>query len=177
MTSIKLQQVSNYLDSRLNKLTKVIAFMEEVINSEKFKEQILGFQHNGENTFFYRKNIWGNYIDHVYKNSEVYEMVIMAKEEYGNVQNNVIDLYLELINGSDGSVIGFGRPEEKEVYTYSKMFDIMTIPELVNHYVHEWTHKIGFDHSYSRNAKRNYSVPYAVGNIAESVADGILNQH
>ncbi|NTE05229.1 hypothetical protein G6M26_51585 [Agrobacterium tumefaciens] len=177
MTKIKLQQVTNYLDSRLSKLSTVIVLMEKVINSERFKEQVLGFAYNGENTFFYRKNIWGYYIDHVYKNSEVYEMIITAKEESGNVQNNVIDLYLELINGSDGSVIGFGRPEEKEIYTYSKMFDSMSIPELVNHYVHEWTHKIGFDHAYSRNQKRNYSVPYAVGNIAETVADGILNQH
>ncbi len=171
MIDIKLNCADNYLDARLTKLNNVIAVMKTVINSSAFATTILNFEFEGQKTFFYRKNIWGRYIDHVYNNQQVLSLILLAKEEVGNQKEGQIDLYLELIMGASGSVIGFGRPEEKEIYTYAEMFDTMTIPELVNHYVHEWAHKIGFDHAFTRNRKRNYSVPYGVGDIAEKIAE------
>ena len=33
--------------------------------------------------------------------------------------------------------------------------------------MHEWLHKIGFEHSYYNNSDRPYTVPYAIGEIVE----------
>jgi hypothetical protein len=35
--------------------------------------------------------------------------------------------------------------------------------------MHEWMHKLGFNHDTKWSASREYSVPYAIGNIFEEI--------
>ncbi len=97
----------------------------------------------------------------------------MAKEHVGDINSNQIDLYLNLLDENNKDVVGYGNPEEKEIYTYKNWFnDLLDEKEYAAHIIHEWTHKLGFDHAFSKYArKREYSVPYAVGDIFKIVAD------
>lgn len=48
------------------------------------------------------------------------------------------------------------------------------LPALVGTLLHELCHRAGYSHSYGRTRMRNYSVPYAVGIIAEKLAFGAV---
>lgn len=103
------------------------------MNSTEFEADVLNFTTHGIKTFFYRRSLFCRYIDQHYTNAQVYNMIIAADEETG-ANPDSIDLYLELINGADGNVAGYGNPGAKEIYTYSVMFDEMSVEELANHY-------------------------------------------
>ncbi|MFT3795351.1 hypothetical protein [Flavobacterium sp.] len=171
-TRVNLLACIRYEGRRLERLNSVMQAIEKTINSTAFRRQVLEFRYRGQYSFYYRRNLLGRYIDKPYTNAQVYEIIMDAQELVKEDPEPTIDLYLELVIGSNGSVIGYGNPGSKEIYTYSEMFDQMEIDELANHYVHEWCHKIGFDHSYLPTAKRNSSVPYAIGNIIETLLDG-----
>ena len=63
-------------------------------------------------------------------------MIMAADEISANINKFSIDLYLELIDGSNKNVIGYSNTDSKEIYTYSTMFDQMGIDDLANHYVY-----------------------------------------
>lgn len=171
MLIIDLIEARNYDDTRRVRLDSAIEVMRSVLNSNAFKDAVLNFTTKGEKTFFYRRSLFGKWIDHPYSNEEVYNMIMTAHENPRDIALGHIDLYLVLEQGGGGGVIGFGHPGEKEIHTYVESFDAMSIPELADHYTHEWTHKLGFDHAYLAHKTRDNSVPYGVGGIVKNLAE------
>jgi hypothetical protein len=170
MPKINLIESKGYEDERLETLQKALQLLEAVLNSEEFKERILNFTTDGRKTFYFRKTFFGKWIDQPSTNQQVYNMIMTAKEEVGDRANGTIDLYLELVNGANGDVIGYGNPSSSQIYTYSIMFDDMSLPDLAQHYAHEWCHKIGFEHAFHRSRNRSNSVPYGIGNIIDRLS-------
>lgn len=166
MITVNLIESNGYSGENLIKLNSALLIIERVINSDLFKQKV------SEYPFYYRKKLFGGYIDQPYTNLEVLSIIENAIEYPGNSTKNCVDLYLNLIDGSNGSVIGYGINGQKEIYTYKKMFEVMKIEEIANHIVHEWLHKLGFTHAEYTTyfGKRDKSVPYAVGNLIENLA-------
>jgi hypothetical protein len=163
---VNLRKSLGYEGHNLDKLHKALGIIERAVNSEVFKNKILYYE------FHYRKKLFGGYIDTPYTSTQVLEIIENAVEYPGNVERHSIDLYLELLTSSSGSVIGYGYPGEKEIYTYKDRFERMTSKEIANHIVHEWLHKLGFTHAHYNLpfGKRDQSVPYAVGRFIEELA-------
>jgi len=101
----------------------------------------------------------------------VYQMIMYAKEEIGNINIEEVNLYLTLEPGGTRSTIGFGLPTDEWIHTYQAFFDDATESELAGHFAHEWCHKIGFEHAmYAwQDKNRDSSVPYAIGKLVESL--------
>jgi hypothetical protein len=176
--AINLVENNNYVNERLDKLHQVIRILGKTLNSTSFEIAVKKHMVDGKRTFFYRKNFLGRrYLEHPYSNEDVYDIIMSGVERLGGSTANSMDLYLTLKNGSNGNVIGYGNPSHKEIFTYSTMFDSMDVSELANHYTHEWCHKLGFAHSFQRNRHRSYSVPYAVGDIVEEIAETLIGKH
>jgi hypothetical protein len=152
----------------LIKINKALLIIEKVINSSAFEEKVKTFP------FYFRNNIFTGF-DYPYSNDEVYEMIMNAIENPGNVKVGVMDLYLHLKYGANGNEMGYSCPNEKEIYTYKAMLEQKSPKEIANHITHEWTHKLGFDHSTfpSPWGKRENSVPYAIGNMIAELADEV----
>jgi hypothetical protein len=68
-------------------------------------------------------------------------------------------------------VVGYTYPDSARIWSNGNYFYSMTVNELAAHFVHEWLHKIGYDHDFKSTARRPYSVPYAVGDLVEVIAD------
>ncbi len=165
MIKIEIKEISGYADKNLETLNESLKLVEKVINTEAFKDKVLNFtMPNGKVTFFYRP--WHK----KYSNAEVLDLIYSASEEYDGGQKGVIDLYLHLEPGGDGSVVGYGNEGDKWINTYETPFAGMSRPEIAGHIFHEWLHKIGFVHDFYDVPKRRYSVPYAVGEIMEQLA-------
>ncbi len=170
MFNINLIESHNYDSERLEKLNQALEKIEEAINSDSFRQKVLAYK------FFFRKKFLSrSYIDEFHTSQQVYEKIMKAVEDPGNVAEGSMDLYLNLVEGEDGSVIGYGNDGEKEIFTYKRKFDEMVLHEIANHITHEWTHKLGFTHAFIETpiiGKRDRSVPYAIGNIVEEIING-----
>lgn len=166
MLKIEVKAMTGYENANATKLMESIAKMEKVINTEDFKNRVRDFtMPNGSKTFFFRP--WQK----KFSNTQVLNLILAATEEYEGGQKGVIDLYLHLEPGGDGSVVGYGNEGDKWINTYAHAFADMEQHEVAGHIFHEWLHKIGFVHDFLDLPKRKYSVPYAVGEILEELAE------
>jgi hypothetical protein len=69
-------------------------------------------------------------------------------------------------------VIGYTYPTIVTTYANKKYFlsnleSMSGNAAIFANIIHEYLHKVGFDHSFYNNATRRYTVPYAMGDIAE----------
>lgn len=168
MISVKLHSHKNYDSQRLETLKRAFVIIERVLNSEKFKQEVLNYTTAGKKTFSYKRTLFREF-EH-YTNEEVYKTIMQADEETGNILTGHIDLYLELVIGGGG--VGYGYPGDKTIYTYSEWFDEQSDESIANHITHEWCYKIGFDHAFYdwQDKNRERSVPYGIGNLVEELA-------
>jgi len=173
MITVNLVETNGYAEDQMVKIRRAIVLIERVMNSLTFKYAILNFRRNAgkKRSFSFKKDEQTRFKE--YSNEKVYSKIMEAKQQVGNVQDGSMDLYLALVPGGDGITIGYGYPQSKEIYTYSEYFNRATDASLANHLVHEWCHKIGFDHAFYtwQDKNRDFSVPYAVGNLVERLAE------
>jgi hypothetical protein len=168
MFTVNVINTTGFSAETLDKVTKAKEAIGKVFNSDIFKDAVLNFQFDGEETFYYRRTIFGNLIDHAYTNQEVFDILMKGNESPGNSSASSMDLYLVLLQEVNPNVVGYGNPGSKEIYTYRNWFETFTVAEYAGHITHEWTHKLGFSHSFHHNRKRKYSVPYAIGDLIEA---------
>lgn len=140
------------------KLCLAFSFIEDVVNSEEFKNKILYFKNTrGERRF---NSLQG------YSNTEVYNIFMEGREVLLPETPYEINYNLRLYYNPLSKVIGYTRPNDTFIYLNKKFFNRLNIQEIAGNLVHEWTHKLGFDHE---SAKDHDSVPYAIGYIVRDM--------
>jgi hypothetical protein len=171
MLKINIASSQGFSSEQLKKLTVAKDGLQSALNSEKFEQAVLNFTFDNNKTFYYRKNLFGRFIDPPYTIKEVFEIIMTGNESPGNAAPNQMDLYLVLLPTINPGVIGYGNPGSKEIYTYRNWFESLSVAEYAAHITHEWSHKLGFDHSQNHTRKRKFSVPYAIGDLAEELIE------
>lgn len=177
MLKVKVNLASNFNPKRLEKLKEAISLTERVVNSDEFKKMILSHNYwystgrlwwkKWYNPKAFRWNLG-------YTNQGVYDKIMSGAEVLSPEKDAEIDVDIECVVARHNGVLGFTYPNTLRTYVYSWFFDSADLPDLVGNIVHEWCHKIGFGHEYRNTALRQYTVPYAVGYIAEGVARRML---
>ena len=115
-------------------------------------------------------------------NQQVYDFLMGGAEEYPvqSEANQLADMRLTIYNPpryrSQSSTLAFTSVDDPYLHIYKKYYQSATVAELSNTLVHEWTHKMGFDHDYDETPQRPYSVPYGVGDIIEELVSKYLGQ-
>lgn len=145
------------------KLNDAIERMLLVINSKEFKQKVLAHEYLGKKTFVDNQNL---------TNQEVYEVIMAGVETLNGDLDQEMDLDLTLYY-SNNSTVGYTYPNTNRVWINDKFFTTNSLGKVAGNIVHEWTHKLGFTHDFNRTEKRNYSVPYAVGNIIQELVDSL----
>jgi hypothetical protein len=163
MLRINIASAIGFDAAGLAKVHEARSILETVFNSPTFKNKVLDFQHEGARGFYFRKNFWGKWLDKRYANQEVYNIIMSAAEQAGNIESSQADLYLNLDPDKGGGTVGYGYPGKKDIYTYSDWFTSFNAVGYACHIAHEWCHKLGFTHSEKKSRLRKYSVPYAIG--------------
>ena len=109
-----------------------------------------------------------------FTNQQIFDILMKGHRQAGANADTCMDLQLVLSTASAGSAIG-QTDDNGVTTTYQSAFDSMDDGEFAAHLTHEWTHTLGFSHSYSDtcDSTRNcLSVPYAIGNIIEIMSTG-----
>ena len=140
-------------DSQLEILFRTVDRLDNIINSLKFKNQIINYYCplTDKNEFIENNG---------HDNKEIYNMLSHGAE---------FSLSLDHDNEQSG-VIGYTYPGNSTIYTYSWWFDKYGDKLYPAHLAHEWCHKLGFEHSIARTQERKFTVPYAVHSIVEQLS-------
>lgn len=169
MFKVQLMSSKGFNSLQKELMANAINKFEQVMNTEALKQEIINFSCSLGDRF---ENNAGM------TNQQVYEKIMTAAEEYKPDQDYTANLHLVLVRKRKPwftryPAIGYGRPGQAKIYTYTWWFNQAKDYEYAGHIAHEWAHKIGFDHSFKPTKTRRFSVPYALGDIVEKLARDI----
>lgn len=155
--------VRTYRMSRMKeaKMDRALNILKRVFSSSEFKRRILQHRYRGRRSFAQNRGL---------SNYQIYHKILDGVERLRPFRNNAMDVEIELYTDYQSTVLGYTYPRSKRIWMNSKYFNRHTPGKVAAHLVHEWLHKLGFDHDYKRTHRRKYSVPYAVGYIVRDLA-------
>lgn len=153
-------QVEKFDDQSREKLNAAFSVLEQVVNSEEFKERVINFKNSkGERAFASNKGL---------SNEEVYEQFMAGLETLQPDTYGEMNFFLRLYNRPWSRVIGYTNPTTNVINVNWKFFKNYRPHQVASNLAHEWVHKIGFDH---KSAKEHDSAPYAIGYIVGEMAE------
>jgi hypothetical protein len=153
----------SFSESDEEKMREALERLEIVVNSIEFKERVINHIFNGENTFNDNDGL---------TNEEIYEKLMSGKEDLLPSVDSEMDLDMTLYY-KNNSTVGYTYPDTLKIWVNKKFFAGYTYGQVAANALHEWSHKVGFTHSFNNNASRPYSVPYAIGTIAREMVDAM----
>lgn len=143
----------NFKPQEEEKVNKAIDIIKAIIGSKEFKERVLNFEYDGKKQFVDNQGL---------TNLQIYQKLLDGSEALSPETDHEMDLELELYF-SYRNTVGYTYPEELKIWMNKKFFRVFTPAEVAGNLFHEWTHKLGFAHSFRYNKARDYSVPYGLG--------------
>lgn len=150
----------NFNKQEMNKIEDTLKVIKEIITSDEFENRIKQFRFDRKKIFHDNNNL---------SNDEIYQKIIGGAEILGdNEADGLMEIELELFEYSS-KTIGYTYPDTKRIWINKKYFSKYKIQQVANNLMHEWMHKLGFNHGTNWDAKRDFSVPYAVGYIFEDL--------
>lgn len=166
--SVAVQKVYFPKGCQYEKLQQAFELMEKVVNSEAFKEKVIGYiaRYSGQREYTSNNGL---------SNEEVYMRLMEGTEIMMQDTPGTIDLYVTKYNRWWSKVIAWTNPKggDKYIHVNWRFYKRFGVAEMVSNLVHEWIHLMGFYHS---SAADSDSVPYAVGRIAGEVASSMLGE-
>lgn len=142
------------------KIQKAEYKIMKVVASEAFRTKVLNHTYNGVKKFVDNGGL---------TNSQIYMKILEGMENYKQSKNNTMDLNIKVYY-QNSSTVGYTTTTSSYINMNTKFLNTYTSNQVTRNMVHEWLHKLGFKHAVSYSTSRNYSVPYAIGKIVETLA-------
>ncbi len=156
-------EVKGFSGTSLTKLKTAFTVLEQVMNSQEFKDRVINFKNSkGERAFASNDNM---------TNEDIYTLLMEGREKLQPDTVGEMNYFLKLYNNPFSPVIGQTNGRVNLIKVNWKFFKNFKPNEVAGNLAHEWLHKMGFDHA---SAKEHDSVPYAVGYIVREMATNLL---
>lgn len=156
-TNVKTYSMTSSQEAKIQKAEYKI---RKVIGSETFRTKVLNFMYNGKKQFNNNNGL---------TNSQIYTKILNGMENFLKTNNNTMDLNIKVYY-ENSSTVGYTTPSSSYINMNTKFFNSYTSNQVARNMMHEWLHKLGFDHATYYSPSRDYSVPYALGKIMEQLA-------
>ena len=180
-------RVKNLTAEERNKAQRSMAYAVEALSSPEFKNWVLGYEWIQTYTTgrFWRRVTHTKRMEGFRYNwlsdgapltrKALYDIVMRAKElKLGEADDEQVDVFLEIDRGSSRSVIGYTNPGTVWQWVYAWFFRSVNEAEAAGNIIHEWLHKIGFDHEFKDNGLRRYTFVYAAGDKVEEMVQKMI---
>ena len=163
-TEIKIKKLYKFKKKwMIKKAHRVVALMNEVINSDEFGEAVKNYKYKDTR---YRLDPRSDF-QQIESGEEILEILRKGREQ-GSDQGDDYKWNLEIKLGRFRRVVG------------TRLGDLITTqnwllkksdndPEVASHWFHEYAHVLGFHHDRDSTDIRPDSVPYALNTIVEDV--------
>lgn len=155
--------LTNFSETQKAKMQEALKRLKLVINSVDFKERVLNHTYNGEKTFNENNGL---------TNEEIYQTIMEGAEKLLPEIDEEMDLDITMYY-KYSSTVGYTYPNTTRIWVNSRFFNGYSYGQVAANATHEWTHKLGFGHSYYNNASRPYTVPYGIGSIISELVDSM----
>ena len=147
------------------KMQQALALFEKVMNDTAFQTAVRTYHFQYDKPDDPNRNL---------SPEQVAQKLYGGTEWYFPAIDNTANVYWELKKKpwlKPKITIGYGMPQDTVIFTYTWYFDEDdNLPELAGHIAHEWSHKVGFDHTLEDHPGREETVPYAFGNLVAQFA-------
>ena len=146
--------------SQISKIRTAERKIRDVVASESFRTKVLNHSYNGIKRFVDNDGL---------SNSQIYYKILRGIERLNRIDDNEMDLKIKTYYESSNTV-GWTSTGSSYINMNTKFLNQYNSSQVARNMTHEWLHKLGFSHAVSYSTSRNYSVPYAIGSIMESLA-------
>lgn len=161
--SVKAMDVKGFDAASTEKLEKAFAVLEQVVNSEEFKNRVVNFVNTqGKNEFKSNKGL---------TNQQIYSFFMDGRETLQQNTPNEMNFFLSLYYKRYSKVIGWTNGDINTININWKFFKGFKPSDVAGNLAHEWTHKLGFGH---KSAAEHDSAPYAIGYIVREMSERVL---
>lgn len=150
----------NMTSSQEAKIQKAEQKIKDVIASEEFRKRVLNHTYNGRKTYVDNGGL---------TNLQIYNKILDGAEKLKPSKNNTMDLGIKTYYESSNTV-GYTTPSITYINMNTKYLNKYSSTNVTRNMMHEWLHKLGFEHAVNYSKSRDYSVPYAIGKIMEELA-------
>lgn len=162
---VNVRTAENFNDAQYEKLMEAKQLVEMIINSAAFKERVLNFTYQGQKTFVQNNGM---------TNQQIYEYLMSGAEMYPaqTSVDHLMDFDLVLYKPKwyqSKKVLGYTDQSTNIIHINKNFYNKADVNEIAMNMVHEWVHKMGFDHDFKRTARRPFSVPYGIGYIVRDL--------
>jgi hypothetical protein len=151
-----------------DRMMDAIEMVRVIVNSDEFKEMIIGhLDENGNQTYTRNEGM---------SNEEIYNFLMEGREVLDQDSPGEMNLYIKRYRPwwPWSKVIGYTKiGKSKFMYVNWRKYKYFDSVEMAGNIVHEWIHLMGFRHD---SARDHDSVPYAVGYIIGKLANKYLDQ-
>lgn len=161
--SVVPMKITGFDHASRTKLDLAFKALENVVNSEEFKNRVINFKNTKGQRSFASNN--GQ------TNEEIYAAFMEGNETLQPNTPNEMNFFLSLYFKRFSRVIGYTTPYTNQININWKFFRNYAPADVAGNLAHEWIHKIGYDHT---SAAEHDSVPYAIGYIVEEMAGRYL---
>lgn len=163
---VKAMEIEGFSAESRQKLNLAFRALEMAVNSDEFRDRVINFKNSkGERAFASNKGM---------TNEEIYEHFMEGREILQQDTPGEMNFYLKQYHRWWSRVIGWTTPTTNVININWKFFKNYQPHEVAANLAHEWTHKMGFDHT---SAKEHDSAPYAIGYIAGEIASRVLKNN
>lgn len=151
------------------KMKQALDLFEHVMNDTAFQRELAGL------TFHYEPDD----PDSLLTTAQAITRLYAAHEEYTAGPDGVASIRWRIkrpVNPFSSSV-GYGQPGQPWIYTYTSFINRESVTDIAGHLAHEWSHKLGFEHSHDYDELRDESLPYLFGELVSKHALRLINMH
>lgn len=162
---IKNNRLINFSRKKdLEKAEKIRKLIEEVVNDEHFRNEILKADFK-DRRFIDENGVTSEITD----NKIILQKIISGKEQYtGEKEDFEWDLRITLYRSLTSEI---GHRSRETIFTKKRKFRNLSERFIASHWIHEYMHVIGFTHDYKKTKIRPYSIPYLIGTIASNTLE------
>jgi hypothetical protein len=161
-TRVSIGRATGYSAAERAKLDRAMVKLGAVLSSREFRDAVLSHTYGGKPGF----------ANDARAPAEIYAVIRAAKERYTDAADGEVDLNLSLrsLSWFQRGVVGYTSEDSDTITTNRRFFSGFDEAEVAGHLGHEWLHTLGFEHDFKATARRPFSVPYAVGDLIETLA-------
>ena len=155
-------ELENFNSTQDQRVKEAMRKAHTVLNSKAFQDRVLNHEFQGSKTFVDNRGM---------TNLQIYQTIMEGREDLLPKVDHTMNISLSMYTNNWTSTVGYTYPDTLTIWVNSKFFNSNSYGRIAANVVHEWTHKLGFEHSYYNDYARPYSVPYAIGSIVEELVD------
>jgi hypothetical protein len=159
-TIIKIKKLSNFSQKEKERVEFIVKNLEKVINSIEFNHYVKNYSVNGEFRYEWNNN---------QSNNEIYNKIMEGKEELSASIDYIWDLDLRLRWLFSSNTLAYTSSNTSQITINSRYFKGGADFSIAGTICHEYLHKLGYSHPREYSTVRDYSVPYAIGDICENI--------